>query len=61
MCVACLCNDYSTAGSSYVAVGKKRKRVVLSIEDKFETCTLVKSGRVHSSEQLAHFFLCTYG
>ena len=35
----------ATAGSSSANAGKKRKRVVLTIEDKLKVCDLVKSGR----------------
>ena len=35
----------ATACSSSAASGKKRKRVVLTIEDKLKICDLVKNGR----------------
>ena len=35
----------ATARSSSAASGKRRKRVVLTIEDKLKICDLVKNGR----------------
>ena len=42
--VWCVC-AMATARFSSAATGKKRKRVVLTIEDKLKICNLVKSGR----------------
>ena len=38
-------SEMATACSSSAASGKKRKRVVLTIEDKLKICDLVKNGR----------------
>ena len=42
-----LCDRFemATACSNSVASGKKRKRAVLTIEDKLKICDLVKNGR----------------
>ena len=38
-------SERATACSSSAASGKKRRRVVLTIEDKLKICDLVKNGR----------------
>ena len=38
-------SEIATACSSSAASGKKRKKVVLTIEDKLKICDLVKNGR----------------
>ena len=42
---SCDRSEMVTACSSSAASGKKRKRVVLIIEDKLKICDLVKNGR----------------
>ena len=42
---SCDRSEMATACSSSAASGKKRKRVVLTIEDKLKICDLVKNGR----------------
>ena len=42
---SCDRSEMATAFSSSAASGKKRKRVVLTIEDKLNICDLVKNGR----------------
>ena len=42
---SCDPSEMATACSSSAASGKKRKRVVLTIEDKLKICDLVKNGR----------------
>ena len=42
---SCDRSEMATACSSSAASGNKRKRVVLTIEDKLKICDLVKNGR----------------
>ena len=42
---SCDRSEMATACSNSAASGKKRKRVVLTIEDKLKICDLVKNGR----------------
>ena len=42
---SCDRSEMGTACSSSAASGKKRKKVVLTIEDKLKICDLVKNGR----------------
>ena len=42
---SCDRSEMATACSSSAASGKKRKRVVLTIEDKLKICDFVKNGR----------------
>ena len=42
---SCDRSEMATACSSSAASGKKRKRVVLTIEEKLKICDLVKNGR----------------
>ena len=57
---ACATCAADTAGSTFVAAGKKSKRVVVTVEDKLRICTLVKSGMSTVLYQIAQFFLCNY-